>query len=348
MSGSITIALDAMGGDRAPEIVLRGADIALERYPGAKFLLFGAESQVAPLLAQLPRVAKVASLHHTDERVAADDKPSQALRAGRGTSMRLAIDAVAEGRADGVVSAGNTGALMAIAKFVLKTVPGIDRPAIATFYPTLRGESVMLDLGANIECDAENLVQFALMGDAFARSVLGIIEPTVGLLNVGSEDLKGNDAVRGAAARLRGGLTPIHFHGFVEGDDIGAGTVDVIVTDGFTGNVALKTAEGTAKLFAEALRTSFQHSMMAKIGYVFARGALKKFRERFDPRRYNGAMFLGLRGIAVKSHGSTDAVGFANAIGVAIDMKVHGFVEKICTDLARIDSAAPAPQPAAL
>jgi glycerol-3-phosphate acyltransferase PlsX len=237
---------------------------------------------------------------------------------------------------------------MAIAKFVLKTLPGIDRPAIATFFPTSRGESVMLDLGANIECDAENLVQFALMGDAFARTVLGITEPTVGLLNVGSEDLKGNDAVRGAAARLRGGLTPVRFHGFVEGDDISAGTVDVIVTDGFTGNVALKTAEGIAKLFSEALRASFRHSAMARLGYVFARPALKKFSARFDPRRYNGAMFLGLRGIAVKSHGSTDAVGFANAIGVAIDMKVHGFVEKICTDLARIDSAAPAPQPAAL
>ena len=342
MSGTITIALDAMGGDRAPDIVLRGADIALERYPGTRFLLFGNESQIAPLLAQLPRVAKVASLHHTDEIVAADDKPSQALRAGRSTSMRLAIDAVAEGRADGVVSAGNTGALMAIAKFVLKTLPGIDRPAIATFYPTLRGESVMLDLGANIECDAENLVQFALMGDAFARSVLGFTEPTVGLLNVGSEDLKGNDAVRGAAARLRGGLTPIRFYGFVEGDDIGAGTVDVIVTDGFTGNVALKTAEGTARLFSEALHASFQHSTMAKIGYVFARGALKKFRERFDPRRYNGAMFLGLRGIAVKSHGSTDAFGFANAIGVALDLKVNGFLQKISDELVRLN-AAPAP-----
>ncbi|MFZ2007684.1 MAG: phosphate acyltransferase PlsX [Stellaceae bacterium] len=348
MSGPITIALDAMGGDRAPDIVLRGADIALERHPGAKFLLFGVESKIAPLLAQLPRVAKVASVHHTDEIVAADDKPSQALRAGRGTSMRLAIDAVAEGRADCVVSAGNTGALMAIAKFVLKTLPGIDRPAIATFYPTLRGESVMLDLGANIECDAENLVQFALMGDAFARSVLGIVEPTVGLLNVGSEDLKGNDAVRGAAARLRGGLSPLHFHGFVEGDDIGAGTVDVIVTDGFTGNVALKTAEGTAKLFAEGLRAAFNHSPMARFGYLFARGAMRKFRERFDPRRYNGAMFLGLRGIAVKSHGSTDAFGFANAIGVAIDMKLNGFLEKIRADLARIDAVAPTPQPAAL
>jgi phosphate acyltransferase len=348
LSGTITIALDAMGGDRAPEIVLRGADIALERYPGTRFLLFGSEGKIAPLLAQLPRLAKVAELHHTDEVVAGDDKPSQALRAGRNTSMRLAIDAVADGRADGVVSAGNTGALMAIAKFALKTLPGIDRPAIATFFPTTRGETVMLDLGANIECDAENLVQFALMGDAFAKSVLGVTEPTIGLLNVGSEDLKGNDAVRGAAARLRGGLTPIRFYGFVEGDDIGAGTVDVIVTDGFTGNVALKTAEGTAKLFAEALRSSFQHSAMAKIGYVFARGALRKFRDRFDPRRYNGAMFLGLRGIAVKSHGSTDAFGFANAIGVAIDMKLNGFLEKIRADLARVNSTMPAVQPATL
>src|SRR5207244_7487648 len=183
----------------------------------------------------------------------ADAKPSQALRSGRHTSMRLAIDAVADGQADGVVSAGNTGALMAIAKFVLKTLPGIDRPAIAAFFPTRRGESVMLDLGANIECDAENLVQFALMGDVFARTVLGLVEPTVGLLNVGSEDLKGNDAVRCASAQLRGGMTPIRFHGFVEGDDIAAGTVDVIVTDGFTGNVALKTAEGIAKLFNESL-----------------------------------------------------------------------------------------------
>src|SRR5580700_3975111 len=249
-----------MGGDRAPEIVLKGADLALERHPNTRFLLFGAEAQVLPLLAQLPRVAKVASLHHTSEMVAADDKPSQALRAGRGTSMRLAIDAVAEGRADGVVSAGNTGALMAIAKFVLKTLPGIDRPAIATFFPTMRGETVMLDLGANIECDAENLVQFALMGDAFARSVLGLTQPTVGLLNVGSEDLKGNDAVRSAGARLRSGITPINFQGFIEGDDIAAGAVDVIVTDGFTGNIALKTVEGVAKLFSESLKSSFSYS----------------------------------------------------------------------------------------
>src|SRR5438552_2900342 len=256
----------------APAVVLRGADIALARHPGVRFLLFGDEARVAPLLAKLPRLAKAATLHHTDEVVADDTKPSQALRAARRSSMRLAIEAVAEGRADGVVSAGNTGALMAIAKFVLKTLPGIDRPAIATFFPTRRGESVMLDLGANIECDADNLVQFALMGDAFARSVLGLVQTTVGLLNVGSEELKGNDTVRGAGARLRGGLTPIRFHGFVEGDDIPAGTVDVIVTDGFTGNVTLKTIEGIAKLFSESLRASFQHSLSARVGYVFARG----------------------------------------------------------------------------
>src|SRR5580693_508286 len=276
----VTIALDAMGGDRAPRMVVKGADIALRRHPDIRFFLFGAEEKVRPLLAKRPRLASAVTLHHTGEVVADDARPSLALRTGRPSSMRLAIEAVADGRADGVVSAGNTGALMAIAKFVLKMLPGIHRPAIASFYPTLHGESVMLDLGANIECDSENLVQFALMGDAFARSVLGIIEPTVGLLNVGSEDLKGNDAVRGAAARLRGGLTPIRFHGFVEGDDIGRGTVDVIVTDGFTGNVALKTAEGTARLFTEALRASFHHSLAAKIGYVFARGAIKKFRER--------------------------------------------------------------------
>ena len=348
MNDKVTIAIDAMGGDRAPAMVVKGADIALERHPNTRFLIFGAEPQVAPLVAKLPRLFAASELHHTDEVVLDDAKPSLALRAARRSSMRLAIDAVADGRADGVVSAGNTGALMAIAKFALKTLPGIDRPAIATFFPTRRGESVMLDLGANIECDAENLVQFALMGDAFARSVLGLLRPTVGLLNVGSEDLKGNDAVRGAGARLRGGLTPIRFHGFVEGDDIPAGTVDVVVTDGFTGNVALKTAEGTAKLFSESLRATFNHSLMARIGYLFARGALKKLAARIDPRRYNGAMFLGLRGIAVKSHGSTDAFGFANAIAVAVDMKVNGFLEKIGTDLARMNSAMPAPEPAAL
>jgi glycerol-3-phosphate acyltransferase PlsX len=344
----ITIALDAMGGDHAPAMVLKGADIALQRHPAARFLLFGNETEVRPLLAKLPQLERAAILHHTDEVVLGDAKPSQALRTGRGSSMRLAIDAVADGRADGMVSAGNTGALMAMAKFVLKTLPGIDRPAIASILPTRRGESVMLDLGANIECDAENLVQFALMGDVFARTALGLVQPTVGLLNVGSEDLKGNDAVRGAGARLRGGLTPIQFHGFIEGDDIAAGTVDVIVTDGFTGNVTLKAIEGVAKLFGESLRASFHHSLSARLGYVLASGALKKFAVRLDPRGYNGAMFLGLAGIAVKSHGSSDAFGFANAIGVAVDLKVNGFLRKISDELARLNRAPSAEQSAAL
>jgi phosphate acyltransferase len=348
VSGRVTIALDAMGGDRAPAMVLRGAEISLERYPEARFLLFGNEAQIAPALARLPRLAKAATLHHTEEMVHDDAKPSLALRSGRHTSMRLAIDAVAEGRADGAVSAGNTGALMAIAKFVLKTLPGIDRPAIAAFFPTRRGESVMLDLGANVECDSENLVQFALMGDVFARTVLGLAQPTVGLLNVGSEDLKGNDAVRGAAARLRSGIIPINFQGFIEGDDIAGGAVDVIVTDGFTGNIALKTVEGVAKLFGESLRASFRYSVMARIGYLFARRALKKLAARMDPRGYNGAMFLGLGGIAVKSHGSTDAFGFANAIGVAIDLKVNGFLEKIRDEIARLNEVPQTQRSAAL
>src|ERR1051325_4547951 len=326
-----------MGGDQAPRMVLRGADKSLKRYPQANFLLFGDETKITPLLVKMPRLAARAQIEHTSEFITNDAKPSVALRTGRRSSMRMAIDAVADGRADGIVSAGNTGALMAIAKFVLKTLPGIDRPAIATLFPTRRGESVMLDLGANIECDAENLVQFALMGDVFARTALGLVQPTVGLLNVGEEELKGNDAVRAAAAKLRGGMTPIRFHGFVEGDDIAAGTVDVVVTDGFTGNVALKTAEGIAKLFSESLRASFRYSPLARIGYVFARGALKKLAARLDTRRYNGAMFLGLGGIAVKSHGSTDAFGFANAISVAIALKVNGFLEKIRDELAQLN-----------
>lgn len=346
MSEGITIALDAMGGDRAPGMVVKGAEIALQRHPDLHFLIFGVEDEVRPLLSKAPHLIRAVTLHHTSESVADDAKPSLALRTGRQSSMRLAIDAVADGRADGVVSAGNTGALMAIAKFVLKMLPGIDRPAIASFFPTRRGESVMLDLGANIECDDENLVQFALMGDVFARTVLGLVEPTVGLLNVGSEDLKGNDAVRAASARLRETVTPIHFYGFIEGDDIAAGTVDVVVTDGFTGNIAVKTAEGMAKLFGEFLEAAFRHSLAARIGYLFARRALRKLRMRSDPRRYNGAIFLGLSGIAVKSHGSTDAFGFANAIGVAVDMKLNGVLDKIRVELARLSQAPSAPEPA--
>jgi len=336
VADGIVIALDAMGGDHAPEMVVRGAHIALKRFPHVHFQLYGAEDKIRPLLAKYKKLSRRATVHHTDEAVSGEAKPSQALRSGRKSSMRLAIDAVAEGRAHCVVSAGNTGALMAMSKVVLRTVPGIDRPAMASYFPTRRGESVMLDLGANVECDADNLVQFALLGDVFARTVLGLVQPVVGLLNVGSEEVKGHEAVREAAARLRDSFSPISFYGFVEGDDIGAGTVDVIVTDGFTGNIALKTAEGTVKLVIEFLRSAFRHSLLGRIGYLFARGAFNRLRGRLDPRRYNGAVFLGLQGIAVKSHGGADALSFANAIAVAVDMKANGFLDKIRDELARL------------
>lgn len=329
-----------MGGERAPEMVVKGAAIAQQRFPQAEFLFYGVDERIRAHLAKLPKLAAHAIVHHTDEFITDDVKPSVALRGGRRSSMRLAIDAVAAGEADCVVSAGNTGALMAMAKFALKMIPGIDRPAIASFFPTQHGESVMLDLGANVSCDSENLVQFALLGDVFSRTVLGTAAPSVGLLNVGAEDQKGNDAVRGAALRLRGSGTPIRFHGFIEGDDIGKGTVDVIVTDGFTGNVAIKTAEGTARLFAEFLHAAFRNSWAARFGYLFAWRSLTKLRKRMDPRRYNGAVFLGIQGICVKSHGSTDELGFANALGVAADMAMNGFLDKVHEEMLQLSAVA--------
>jgi len=349
VTARLTIALDAMGGDHAPEMVVAGADLARQRHPEVEFLVFGDEGRLQPLLGRRPELQAIAQVHHTADVVSSHAKPSVALRGGKKSSMRLAIDAVHDGRAAVVVSAGNTGALMAMAKMVLKTLPGIHRPAIASFFPTLRGESVMLDLGANIECDADNLVQFALMGSIFARSVLGLVEPTVGLLNVGSEDQKGHEELRLAAARLRDGDLPLRFHGFIEGNDIAAGTVDVIVTDGFSGNIALKTAEGTAKLYSEFLRRTFRSSLLAQLGYLLAKPAFKKLKMRTDPRRYNGAMLVGLGGLCVKSHGGTDAFGFANAICVAVDLAVHGFNERIKEELQRLGVAAGAnAQPAAI
>jgi glycerol-3-phosphate acyltransferase PlsX len=337
-----------MGGDHAPEMVVAGADLARERCPEVEFLFFGDEGRILPLLERFPKLRAVSTVRHTPDCVAMDAKPSTALRSGRNSSMRLAVDAVGSGEAACAVSAGNTGALMAIAKFVLKTVPGIDRPAIASLLPTLRGESVVLDLGANLECDSANLVQFAIMGAVFARTLLGLVEPTVGLLNVGSEEQKGTEAIRAAAAALRAS-PPGHarFHGFIEGNDIGAGTVDVVVTDGFTGNVALKTAEGTAKLYAEFLRRTFASTWRAKLGYLLARSAFAKLRMRTDPRRYNGAMFLGLQGICVKSHGGTDALGFANAVCAAVNLAAHGFNEKIKEELASVQALPPSDAKAA-
>ncbi len=330
------LALDAMGGDNAPDMVVKGASIALQRFPKVKFLLFGDSERLKRLVERTPRLKDACTIHHTDQVVRSDEKPSQALRSGRGSSMRLAINALHEGAASAVVSAGNTGALMAMAKFVLKTMPGVNRPAMASFFPTLRGESVMLDLGANVQCDANNLVQFAIMGNVFARSVLGILHPSIAILNVGSEDQKGHEYLREAAATLRALPLPGRFHGFVEGDDIAKGTVDVVVSDGFAGNVAVKTLEGTAKLYANFLRETFRSSLLARIGYLLARPALNTLRVRTDPRRYNGAIFLGLNGVVVKSHGGTDALGFANAIGVAVDMLMHHSLDRIRGDFAKL------------
>ena len=335
MSQQITLSIDAMGGDNAPHMVVDGMAIALKTISNLNFHLYGDSFKLKTLMATYPDLMDVTEIHHTTDVVSNDEKPGVALRSGRQSSMRLAINAVGDGMAGGVVSAGNTGALMAMAKFVMKTLPGIDRPAIASYFPTMRGESVMLDLGANIQCDAENLVQFAVMGEVFARYVLDINQPSIGILNVGTEVLKGNDSVKQAAAILRETNLPIKFHGFVEGDDIGKGTVDVIVTDGFTGNVALKTIEGTAKLFAGALKEELKRSTLGKIGALIAKPAIDSFRNRFDPRRYNGAMFLGLNGICVKSHGGTDSFGFANAIIAAHEMVSDKLNDGIKEDFAR-------------
>ncbi len=336
MSASHVLALDAMGGDRAPGIVVAGANLAMKRFPDTRFRLFGKPDRIGKILRRFPKLANVAEIVPADDVIEADMKPSLALRRGAGSSMKLAIDDVQSGQAAGVVSAGNTGAMMAMSKLVLRTLPGIRRPAIASTYPTLHGQSVMLDLGANIECDADDLVQFAIMGAAFARSVQGLREPTVGLLNVGSEEAKGHGEIRRAAEILKSSTLPLRFHGFIEGNDITEGTVDVVVADGFSGNIALKTFEGTANLYTGFLRATFRRSVFSKLGYLLARPALTALKNRVDPRRYNGGMFLGLNGVAVKSHGGTDARGFANAIGFALDMMTEGFNDKVILDLRNV------------
>ena len=324
-----------MGGDNAPEMVVEGTEIARSQHPDARFLLFGDENRIAPYLARFRSLGEVCEVRHTDQSIAADEKPSQALRRGQESSMRLATDAVLDGNAGGVVSAGNTGALMAISKFVLRTQSSIDRPAMASFFPTRRGRTAVLDLGANVECSADNLVQFAVMGAAFARIELGIDRPTVGLLNVGVEELKGNDTVRSAGQALREVDFGFEFAGFIEGNDICDGTVDVVVTDGFTGNAVLKALEGGSSMFVNFMRQAFQSGLASKLGYLLAKPAFQEMRTRIDPRAYNGAVFVGLNGISVKSHGGTDGAGFANAIGVAVDLVRGGFTERIQADLAQ-------------
>ena len=330
---TLTIAVDAMGGDNAPRIVVSGAERARRRFPGVRFLMFGDEPRIRRLMRRRKRLAEVTDVAHTDDVVAGDMTVSAALRRGRNSSMQLAINSVRDGRAAGIVSAGNTGALMAMAKLTLRTMAGIRRPAIAAVLPTMRGESVMLDLGANVECDADNLVQFCVMGDVFARTVLGTVNPSCALLNVGSEDMKGHAEIQQASAALRRLGDGINFRGFVEGNDIAAGTTDVIVSDGFSGNIALKATEGAARLVQRCLGDAFRSSLSARLGYALARRGLRKMQARLDSRRYNGAMFLGLTGIVVKSHGSADAFGFANAIGVAADLAANGFNRKITEGL---------------
>lgn len=336
MALTLPIALDAMGGDKAPEAVIQGARLVLREFPNTRFIFYGRAPVIAPLVARNRLLARASEVIHAETVIAMDEKPSVALRQGRDSSMRAAIDAVASGKACAMVSAGNTGALMATAKFVLKTLPGIYRPAITATVPSRHRPVVLLDMGANLECTAEYLVQFAMMGDAYARAIMGMAAPKIGLLNVGSEEMKGHDEVKEAHRILRSGSVPVEYYGFVEGNDILEGTTDVVVTDGFTGNIALKTAEGASRLIYGALKTAIERSFLAKIGYLLARPAIRMAMKRFDPRKLNGAILLGLNGIAVKSHGGADAKSFANAIKVAISMAENRVNEKIIAELARV------------
>ena len=330
MKSEVRIALDAMGGDSGPSVIVPAAAIALVRRPDVSFSLFGDERLIRPILGAHPALANKARIVHCDVSIKMTDKPSQALRAGRrSSSMWLAIDAVKKGEADFVVSAGNTGALMAMAKVCLRTMPQIDRPAIAAMWPTLRGESIVLDVGASIGADAEHLIDLAIMGSAMARIIFDIDRPTVGLLNVGVEEIKGLEEVKAAGRVLREtGLPHLDYHGFVEGDDLGKGTVDVIVTEGFTGNIALKTAEGTAKQIGQYIRDAMNHSWSSRLGYFFAR-----------PGRVNGGVFLGLDGVVIKSHGGADAEGFAGAIEVGYDMVRQELLGKIREMIAQANDA---------
>ena len=341
----VTISLDGMGGDHAPAIVIEGAARALKDHPSARFVVYGDEAQIRPLVAKHPALAAALTVHHTPDRITSDDKPALALRNGRQSSMRLAIDAVANGDAQAVVSAGNTGALMALAKFSLKVMPGIDRPAICTYMPTKKKGhgAVFLDLGANAECDSQNLLQFAVLGSVFSRELFKIEKPKIGLLNIGSEAMKGTDLVKETSELLETSPLPGVYAGYVEGDEILHGDFDVVVTDGFTGNVALKAIEGTAKFMGSLVKRTFKNSLLMKLGVLLALPglllalpALKAMVGRVDPRNYNGASLLGLRGLCIKSHGGTDAVGFANAIAVAIDLASNQFTKKVEAELQKI------------
>ena len=335
MSAAQTIALDAMGGDHGPEVVVPGAELALTRHPDTRFIFFGVQDQIRPLVDAHPALAARAEIVHTDNWVAMDAKPSQALRTGRKTSsMWLALEAVRDGRAAAAVSAGNTGALMVMSKFCVKTLADVERPAIAAIWPTVKGECIVLDCGANVGATARELSHFALMGAAMARALFHVDRPTVSLLNIGVEEVKGVDEIKAAHAVLRKARNlPFDYQGYIEGGGIGQGLVDVVVTDGFTGNVALKTAEGTARQIAAYLRAAMQSSLLSRMGAFLAQGAFAELRAKMDPRRANGGVFLGLDGIVIKSHGGADAMGFANAIDLGYDMTKAGLVQLTKADL---------------
>ncbi|WP_454647026.1 phosphate acyltransferase PlsX [Bradyrhizobium liaoningense] len=348
MPSKVRIALDAMGGDVGPAVVIPGAAISLGRHRDTEFLLVGDRARIEPELDKHPKLKAASRIVHTDVAVSMEDKPSQALRRGRKTSsMWLAIDAVKKGEADVAISAGNTGALMAMARFHLRTLPGIDRPAISAIWPTMRGESVVLDLGATLGGDAHHLVSMAVMGAAKASVLFNKKRPTVGLLNIGAEEIKGHEEIREASEILRSrNLPELDYIGFVEGDGIGKGLADVIVTEGFSGNIALKAAEGTARQMAELLRNEMQRSWLSKLGYIFARSAFQALRDKMDPNKSNGGVLLGLRGVVVKSHGGTNAEGFAYAIDVGYEMAHYDLLNKINQMLNREGGALSFVQPA--
>lgn len=336
MVSSVTLSIDAMGGDHAPSAVIDGLVLAFERYGDtAKYILHGDQAALSPLLAEHPHLAGQCTIDHTESQVSMDQKPSEALRRGRGSSMWNAVNAVRDGRAAVAISAGNTGALMAMSKIILRMAPHAHRPAIAASWPTPDSHCVVLDVGANVEVEASQLVQFAIMGEAFARAIHGRARPSVGLLNIGQEELKGNDVVREADALIRASGVDMNYAGFVEGDDISLGTVDVVTTDGFTGNVALKTAEGTARLLAGWMKHALTNTLVAKAGAALAKTSLMELKDKMDPRKVNGGVFLGLNGVVVKSHGGADGVGFSTALAIGVDMARSHFLPEVEANLTR-------------
>ncbi|KZE11670.1 MULTISPECIES: phosphate acyltransferase PlsX [Sphingomonas] len=342
MADGSWIAIDAMGGDEGLATMLAGVAHARRRHESMRFLLVGDEAAIRAGLESHPNLSAASEIVHAPEVVGSSDKPSQAIRRAKTTSMGIAINLVKQGRAAAAVSSGNTGALMAMAKLALRTMPGIDRPALAALLPSLGdNDLVMLDLGANAECDARNLVQFAVMGAAYARTALDLESPRVALLNIGTEELKGIDSVREAAATLRASPhLPMTFTGYIEGDRLSRGQVDVVVCDGFSGNIALKTAEGTARFVADLLKRAFRSSVRSKIGFLISKPATELLRHHLDPNNHNGAVFLGLNGLVVKSHGSANAIGVSNAIQVAAKMVRDDLTRSIASDLAGIEAQA--------